>query len=337
MSLIKYVLRRVALILPILLGVTIVMFTLTYLLPGDPALVRLGGSPAFSQIEKMREKMGLDKPVYIQYLIYMRDLLSGDLGICWVTDRPVLEDLKVRFPATLELALCGFMIAVITGIPMGVVSAIRRNRLIDHFSRVISISGLSIPLFWLGLIFIYVFYFSLNWSPAPIGRLDPGLGPPKTITGMYIIDSVLTGNWVTLRSSFMHLILPAATLALINLAPIARMVRSTMLDTLGSEYIRMERAAGIPNREVYKDALRNSMIPILTITGLVFGYMMAGIIVLEQIFSWPGMGLYALQAMEASDNDPMQAYILIMALTFISINLVVDILYAAIDPRIRYK
>lgn len=337
MSLLRYVLRRVALILPTLLGVTIVMFMINYLLPGNPAAVRLGGSPAVSQLKQMEAKMGLDKPVYIQYFIYISQLLSGDLGESWMTGRPVIEDLATRFPATLELAIAGFVIMVVIGIPLGVVSAVKRNKLVDHITRIVSISGVSIPLFWLGLVIVYLFYFTLRWFPGPIGRLDPGIDPPASITGMFILDSIASGNWTTLRSSIMHIILPAVTLGFVNLAPVARMVRSAMLDVLNSDYIRAERAAGLPENQIYKDALRNAMIPILTVLGLCFGYLMAGIIVLEQVFSWPGIGLYALQSVAANDNDPMQAYILIMTTVFILTNLVVDILYASIDPRIRYR
>jgi peptide/nickel transport system permease protein len=328
--------KRIALIIPTILGVTLVMFALTYLLPGNPATVRLGGSPAAAQIKLMEQKMGLDKPVYIQYLVYMQGLISGDLGTSWVTDRPVLQDLGTRFPATLELALAGFVIMVIVGLPLGVMSATKKNGLIDHVSRVISTAGVSVPLFWLGLILLYSLYFALRLFPGPTGRLDPALDPPQFITGLYILDSLLTRNWLTLRSSVMHIILPAVALGFVNLAPVARMVRSTMLDVLASDYIRAERAAGISESQIHRDALRNAMIPILTIVGLSFGYLMAGIIVLEEVFSWPGLGLYALQSIAANDNDPMLAYVLIMTVVFISTNLVVDILYGVIDPRIRY-
>lgn len=330
-------LKRVALILPTLFGVTLVMFVISYILPGNPALVRLGGTPAISQLKEMEEKMGLDKPVYIQYLIFMSQLLSGDLGQCWMTGRPVIDDLMIRFPATLELALAGFLIMIIVGIPLGVVSAMKRNKLIDHVTRVVSIGGVSIPLFWLGLVVVYVFYFILRWFPAPAGRLDPGIDSPTHVTGMFILDSLVTGNWTTLNSSTAHIILPAVTLGFVNLAPVSRMVRSAMLDILGSDYIRAERAAGIPENQIHRDALRNAMIPVLTLLGLSFGYLMAGIIVLEQVFSWPGIGLYALQAIATNDHNPMQAYILIMTAVFILTNLVVDVLYASIDPRIRYR
>lgn len=337
MSLLRYVLKRIALILPTLFGVTVVMFAISYILPGNPAAVRLGGTPAISQLKEMEARMGLDKPVYIQYLIFASQLLSGDLGQCWMTGRPVIEDLAIRFPATLELALAGFLIMIVVGIPLGVVSAMNRNKLIDHVTRVVSIGGLSIPLFWLGLIVVYFFYFILRWFPAPIGRLDPGIEPPVRVSGMFIVDSLIAGNWTTLSQSVMHIILPAVTLGFVNLAPVARMVRSGVLDILGSEYIRAERAAGIPENQIYRDALRNAMIPVLTVLGLSFGYLMAGIIVLEQVFSWPGIGLYALQAIATNDHNPMQAYILIMTVVFILTSLLVDILYAFIDPRIRYK
>jgi peptide/nickel transport system permease protein len=337
MGLLRYALKRILLIIPTLFGLTLILFTITYLLPGNPALVRLGGSPAISQLKEMEAKMGLDKPIYLRYFIYISQLLKGDLGDSWVTGRPVLVDISVRLPATVELALAGFAIMIIVGVPAGLISAIKKNTLIDHLFRAFSIGGYSIPLFWLGLIMIYFFFYYLRWAPAPIGRLDPGLSPPATITGLYILDSLITGNWATLGSSLKQIALPAITLGLANIAPVARMSRSAMLDVLNSEYIKAERAAGLPDREIYRDALRNAMIPILTVIGLNFGYMMAGSVIVEQIFSWPGIGLYALQSMAANDHDPIQAYVLIIALVFISMNLIVDILYGYIDPRIRYK
>lgn len=329
--------KRVALIFPTLFAVSIIMFIISYMLPGNPALVRLGGSPQISQIKQMEAQMGLDKPVYVQYYIFITQLLSGNLGQCWITGNPVVQDLAVRLPATLELAIAAFLIMIVVGIPLGVISAMRRNKLIDHVTRVISTGGVSIPLFWLGLIAIYVFYFVFRWFPAPSGQLDPGMAPPTHITGMYILDSLLSGNWITLKSSIAHIILPAFTLGFINLAPVTRMVRSAMLDALGSDYIRTERAAGIPEKQINRDALRNAMIPVLTLLGLSFGYLMAGIIVIEQVFSWPGIGLYAMQAIATNDHNPMEAYILIMTAVFILANLFVDILYASIDPRIRYS
>lgn len=254
-----------------------------------------------------------------------------------MTGRPVVQDLEIRFPATLELALAGFLIMIIIGVPLGVVSAMKRNKLVDHITRVVTLGGMSIPLFWLGLAVVYVLYFILRWFPAPSGRLDPGIISPAHITGMFILDSLLTGNWSTLENSVGHIFLPAVTLGFVNLAPVSRMVRSSMLDILGSDYIRAERAAGIPENQIYRDALRNAMIPVLTLLGLSFGYLMAGIIILEQVFSWPGIGLYALQAIATNDHNPMQAYILMMTATFILTNLLVDILYASIDPRIRYR
>jgi peptide/nickel transport system permease protein len=253
-----------------------------------------------------------------------------------MTGRPVLEDVTARLPATLELALVSFAIMVAVGIPLGIVSATRKDTIVDHISRLLSISGISIPIFWLGLILIYTLYFTLGWFPSPSGRLDTTLAPPQAITGMFILDSIITGNQATLWSSLRHIALPAITLGIINLAPIARMLRSEMLDILSSNYILAERVSGLPKNQVHRDALRNGMIPILTTLGICFGFLIADVIIIEKLFAWPGIGMFALQSMASNDADPMQAYILIMAVMFIFVNLAVDVAYGFIDPRIRY-
>jgi len=324
--------------IPILFGVIVVTFLMTRALPGNPALYRLGGTPNVQAIKEMEKQMGLDKPILMQFIIYVSDIIRGDFGYSYVTGRPVLDDLAQRFPATLELSLVSLFIATIVGVPLGVFSAVKRNKLIDHICRLVAVSGVSLPEYYLGLLAIYVFYFFLGWFPAPLGRIDPFVAPPTHITGLYILDSLITGNTKALVSSVQHVILPATTLGFVNMAPTARMTRSAMLEILSSDYIRTARACGIPEKEViYKDALKNAMIPVLTTLGLIFGYLLGGIVVIERIFSWPGMGFYALDAMVANDHDPMQAYILISAIVFLLINLTVDVSYGLIDPRIKYK
>ena len=336
MPLLRYLLKRIVLIIPLLMGITVITFILSYLLPGNPALVRLGGSPAAEAIAAMEEAMGLNKPVWTQFWIYLTNLLRGDLGKSWMTGRPVIEDIGARLPATMELALMSYLIVIVVGIPLGVLAAIRRDTIIDHFCRLIGVGGISIPLFWLGLMMIFVLFFVLRIFPAPMGRIASSIPPPQHITGFYMLDIILTNNWPAFKSSLSQITLPSLALATVSVAPVMRMTRSAMLDVLQSTYIQAERAAGLPDRSIQRDALKNALIPIITVMGMGFGFLIARVIIIEQVFTWPGIGLYALQSMSSNDRDPMQAYILIMGLIFVTTNLIVDILYGLIDPRIKY-
>jgi ABC-type dipeptide/oligopeptide/nickel transport system permease component len=333
-----YFLRRLSLVIPTLLGVTLITFTLTYVLPGNPAVVKAGPLVSPEVVKELEKQMGLDQPAWVQYGRYIGGILHGDLGESSSTGRPVLEDFKQRLPATLELTLASLLIALVLGIPLGVQSAVHRDTAIDHIGRIVGVAGVAMPTFWTGLLLLYVFFYLLGVAPAPLGRLGPGIDPPHAITGLYVVDSLLTGNWRTLGSALYQLMLPSLTLGLSVMAPIARMVRSTMLEILESDYVKAAWAAGIPRRRViYGDALGNAMIPVVTILGIVFGFLMAGNAVVESVFAWPGIGNYAITALMTKDSGPIQSFVLFVALLYVIVNFVIDLLYGLIDPRIRLE
>jgi peptide/nickel transport system permease protein len=321
-----YFLRRLSLVIPTLLGVTIITFTLTYVLPGNPAVVKAGPLVSPEVVKELEKAMGLDQPAWVQYGRYAS------------TGRPVLEDFKQRLPATLELTLASLLIALVLGIPLGVQSAVHRDTAIDHLGRIVGVAGVAMPTFWTGLLSLYMFFYLLGIAPPPLGRLGAGIAPPQAITGLYVPDSLLTGNWTALGSALHQLMLPALTLGLSVMAPIARMVRSTMLEILESDYIKAAWAAGIPPRRViYGDALANAMIPLITILGIVFGFLMAGNAVVESVFAWPGIGNYAITSLMTKDSGPIQSFVLFVALLYVMVNFVIDMLYGLIDPRIRLE
>jgi peptide/nickel transport system permease protein len=333
-----YFLRRLSLVIPTLVGVTLITFTLTYVLPGNPAVVKAGPLVSPEVVKELEKQMGLDQPAWVQYGRYIGGILHGDLGESASTGRPVLEDFKQRLPATLELTLASLLIALALGIPLGVQSAVHRDTAIDHIGRIVGVAGVAMPTFWTGLLLLYVFFYLLGVAPAPLGRLGPGIDPPHAITGLYVVDSLLTGNWRALGSTLHQLMLPSLTLGLSVMAPIARMVRSTMLEILESDYVKAAWAAGIPRRRViYGDALANAMIPLVTILGIVFGFLMAGNAVVESVFAWPGIGNYAIAALMTKDSGPIQSFVLFVALLYVIVNFVIDLLYGLIDPRIRLE
>ncbi len=336
MSLALYVARRLMSVVPTLFGVTLISFFLTYLLPGNPALVKAGALATPEYIAEVERQMGLDRPVWVQYGRYVAGLFRGDLGESASTGRPVLQDFLQRLPATLELTLASLILALAFGLPLGVLAAVHRDRLIDHVGRIIGVAGVAMPTFWTGLLFVYVFFYLVGWAPPPLGRLASGLAAPPPVTGLYVVDSVLAGNWRALGSSLAQLALPALTLALSVMAPLARMVRSTMLEILQSDYITAAWAAGLPRRQViYGDALRNALIPVVTTLGVVFGFLMAGNAVVETVFAWPGIGNYAVTALMTKDSGPIQSFVLFVAVMYITVNLAVDLVYGLVDPRIR--
>lgn len=332
----SYLLRRLLLVFPTLLGVTLITFTLTYVLPGNPAVVRLGPFATQEVIHEMEVAMGLDQPAHIQYGRYLAGILKGDLGTSASTGQPVLQDFLQRLPATLELTLASLVIAIGIGVPLGVLSAVHRDTFIDHFGRVLAVVGVAMPTFWTGLLLIYLLFYLMGVAPAPLGRLEAGVAAPTTITGLYVVDSLMTGNWNALRSALYQLMLPAVTLGLSVMAPVARMVRTTMLEILESDYIKAAWAAGLPRRQViYGDALRNASIPIITVLGIVFGFLMAGNAVVEIVFSWPGIGNYAIAALMTKDSGPIQSFVLFVAIMYVGVNLVIDLAYGLVDPRVR--
>ena len=331
-----YLVKRLLLVVPTLFGVTVITFALTYILPGNPALVKAGPLATPQHLAEMERRMGLDQPVVVQYWRYVSGVLRGDLGESATTGRPVLQDLLQRVPATLELTLASLFVAIAAGIPLGVVAAVKRDGWVDHVSRILGVGGVAMPTFWTGLLALYVFFYALGVAPPPLGRLSSGITAPRAITGLYTLDALLTGNGRALASALHQLVLPALTLGFSVMAPVTRMVRATMLEVLESDYIRAAWAAGVPRRTiVYGDALRNCMIPVITLLGVVFGFLMAGNVVVEMVFAWPGIGNYAVTSLMSKDAGPIQSFVLFVAVVYVVVNLAVDLAYGLVDPRIR--
>lgn len=318
-----------------MLGVSVITFTISHVIPADPVAAALGDHATDAQIEQFRAEYGLDKPVAEQYLIYMTGLLRGDLGTSIRTRRSVSADLRDFFPATLELSLAALLVSLLIGIPAGVWSSVMRNRLPDHLMRVFSLVGGSLPIFWLGLVLIGIFYNQLGWLPVG-GRIDQFITPPETVTGLYLVDSLLTGNTAALQSALLHLILPAFTLGYYSTAVIARMMRSSMLEVLNQDYMRTARAKGLRERVVItRHALRNALIPTLTIIGVTFGSLLSGAVLTETIFTWPGLGRYATASAINLDFPAVMGVTLLAAIVYTLANLAVDVSYHLLDPRIQ--
>ncbi len=330
----QYILRRVVQMIPVLIGVTFFAYAML-LLTGDPASALAGEHASPEMRQALRERLGLDDPLPIQYGRFLLRLLQGDLGRSIMTRSPVIVELRQFFPATVELALVAMILAVLVGIPLGVLAGYKHNTFIDLGTIIGSLIGVSMPIFWLGLMLLYVFALKLGWFPTN-GRLDPGI-KLHTITQLYVLDSLLTGNMEALKSALHHLALPSLALATIPTAFIARMTRSAMLDVLGEDYIRTARAKGLTEWLVLaRHALKNAMLPVVTVIGLQTGFLLAGAILTETIFAWPGMGRWIVNAIVARNFPVVQAGVLVFALIFVLINLLVDLAYAWIDPRIHY-
>jgi peptide/nickel transport system permease protein len=287
-------------------------------------------------VQAVIEKMGLDRPLWQQYLSYMWDLLHGDLGVAWRTSNPVLVDLKTRFPATIELSTLSLLLGVTWAVSLGVVSAVRPKGLLRRASDVVSAAGVSIPEFWLGLILILVFFAKLNIAPPPMGRIAMGVRPPESITNIYTLDALITRNWPALRASVLQLALPVATLSFVVGAPTMRMTQTFMEEALESNYVRAARAYGVKQGTiVVRHALRNVLLPVTTMIGMTYGYLLGGTVLVETVFSWPGMGKYAVDAMNSSDYAPIMATVLLSALVYLLVYLLIDILHYVLDPRTR--
>jgi peptide/nickel transport system permease protein len=322
-------------IIPVLLGVSIVVFFMVRAIPGDPAQLLLGQQATQAQVEQVRENMGLDKPVIVQYGIFLADALRGDLGTSIVTGRPVTTELLARLPATLELTAFAMLVAILVGVPVGVISAVKQYSLLDKFTSVLALTGISMPIFWLAMILIVIFFVNLGWLPFP-GRLSTGYAV-TSITGLVLVDSLLTLNFAAFWDGLKHLILPAIALGTIPMAVIMRMTRSSMLEVMGEDYVRTARAKGVvPRRVIFKHALRNAMLPTVTVIGLQAGLLMGGAVITETIFSWPGVGQIAYDSVNRRDYAMIQGVVLYGATLFVLVNLLVDVLYAVLDPRVRY-
>ena len=338
MAALRQIGRRMVTALPSVVGVIIVTFLLTRVLPGDTAAYFAGPAATPTAIAEVRSRLGLDQPLPVQFVRYIGDLSQGNFGNSLTTGQPVLSDITARLPASAELILVALVLAVAISVPMGIVAALRERSAIDHACRVIATAGVSLPVFFTGLLLVYVFYYLLGWSPSPLGRIDVFATAPPTVTGFFLIDTVLAGDMEGFRATFAQLILPAVTLAVFALAPIARMTRGAMLAVLGSEFVRTARAAGLaPRTVVLSYAFRNAMLPVITTLGMVFSFLLGASVLVEKVFAWPGIGSYAVEALIASDYAPVQGFVLVMAVLYLLLNLGIDILYGLIDPRVRIE
>ncbi len=332
------ILKRAAMAIPSLIGVVIVTFLLTRALPGDPAAYFAGPAATPQAIQEVRVKLGLDKPLIVQFGRYVGDLAHGNLGTSLTTGQPVVTELRNRLPASAELTLLGLLVSIVIAVPLGILAATRPNSLIDHACRIISTAGVSLPVFFTGLILVYVFYYQLGWAPAPLGRLDVFDNAPPQVTGFYLIDSLIAGDFGTFVASLKQLILPALTLAIFSLAPIARMTRASMLAVLSSDFVRTARASGLsPFTVIVTYAFRNAMLPVITTLGMVFSFLLGANVLVEKVFAWPGIGSFAVEALIASDFAPVQGFVLTMAIMYVALNLLIDVLYGVVDPRVRLE
>ena len=334
---ISYIFRRLLLIVPTVIGISICAFAFVRLLPGDPILAMAGEHGVTPErYEILKEAFGYNLPIWQQYLNYLGSVLTGDFGVSLGTKRPVLNEFMTLFPATVELALCAILLATVVGIPAGVLAAVKRGSWLDQGTMGVALTGYSMPIFWWGLLLIMFFSSYLGWTPVS-GRIALNFFL-RPITGFMTIDSLLYGNWPAFVSALRHLILPTVVLATIPLAVIARQTRSAMLEVLGDDYVRTARAKGLsPSRVINVHALRNALIPVVTTIGLQVGALMAGAILTETIFSWPGIGKWMIESILKRDYPVVQSGLLLIALIIMAVNLIVDLLYAVINPRIRVR
>jgi peptide/nickel transport system permease protein len=330
-----YIIKRLLQIIPVVLGVTLIAFSLIHLAPGDPVRTMLGQHATQQEIDDIRAKYGLDQPLYVQYFIWLGHVLQGDLGRSILSHEQVTTEIASRFPNTIELAIAAMIFAILIGVVAGIISATKQYSVADYTVMGIALFGISMPVFWLGIMLMMIFGVFLGWLPIG-GRIDLLL-PFTRITGFMVIDSIITGNGTALISVLRHLILPAIALGTIPMAIIARTTRSSMLEILRQDFIRTERAKGLSERKViYKHAIRNAMVPVVTVIGLNFGLLLSGAILTETVFSWPGVGRLVVDSVYARDYPLVIGCILVFALVFVIVNLITDLLYTYIDPRIRY-
>ena len=335
MNLFAFTLRRLLLLIPTLVGVSLLTFALSRIVPGDPARLAAGAQATPEMYQQIREEFGLDKPLPTQYLDYVRGIVTGDWGKSILSRRPVLEDLQTYWPATLELVLVAMVIATAVGVPLGVLSAVRADRPSDQVARIVSLLGVSVPAFWLAVLLQLFFALRLGWLPAS-GRLPPGVVPPPSATGLYLVDSALAGQWDTFGQALRQIILPALTLSFPTLATVSRFTRSSLLEVLGQDYVRTARAKGVAERSVVLGhAMRNALIPLVTMVGLSIGWSMGGSVLVETVFDWPGVGLYATKSALTLDFQPIMGIALLYGIVFSLINIAVDVTYGLLDPRIR--
>jgi peptide/nickel transport system permease protein len=333
----RYLLRRLALGVLTIAGIIVVVFAVTHILPGNPALVEAGNYADLHTLHVIEQQMGLNRPLTSQFGAYLTSLLHGSLGTSYTTGNPVTTDLLTRLPATAELAVASTVLATLIGVPLGVLAGLREGSLPDWLARTGAIIGTSIPLYWLGLVLIVLFYAVWHIAPAPSGEVNAFAALPPSYTHSLIVDSLIRGDWSTFFDALGHLALPAITLGAVETAPILKITRSATLEVAGSDYVRTARAYGLPRREVLRsDILRNVATRVLTALGIVFGFLLGGSILVERIYDWPGIGLYAWNAVTTTDFNAIQGYILTVGVCYVLLNLAVDLLYAIVDPRIRF-
>lgn len=332
----KYIIKRLLLLIPVLFGVSLTVFIVMHVFTTDPTSIILGQHATAEQIEKLRGTLGLNDPLPVQFWNFLKGAVQGDLGESLITHTSVVKEIFVRFPATIELAFAAIVIASILGVTIGVISAIKRNSIIDYIGMVTALLGVSMPIFWLGLLFIVFFSVQLKILPVS-GRIQIGF-EPEHVTGLYMLDSLLTGNTDAFFDALKHILLPAAALASYSMAIIARMTRSTMLEIIKQDYIRTARAKGLFEKSVILGhALRNALIPVITVIGLQLGSLLGGAVLTETVFAWPGLGSYTIDAILKSDYPVVQGAVIVLASVFVLVNLLVDLLYAYLDPRIKYS
>ncbi len=331
------ILRRLLLMSPVMVGVLVITFVIGRVIPADPVALLMGQENADEAlVQQIRHDLGLDQPIWTQFYVYVRNITRGDFGMCWSTRNPVLDDLAVRLPATLELVIVSMIVCIVLAIPLGVYAAVKRDAFGDHVTRVASLVGVAVPGFWFGLLLIFFFYYYLRWAPPPMGRI----GFRTTIvpvTGFNLIDSLLAGNLKAFGEVWAYLALPVAAVSLRKVAQLTRLVRSSMIEVLASDYIQTARAQGLRRSTInFRLGLKNGLLPPITQIGDMFGDLIGGAVVIELVFAWPGAGRWAVTSALAGDFGPIQAFVVICAAVRVLCFLVADILYAVIDPRIKY-
>ena len=327
--------RRVLSAAVAMLGVTVLVFIVTHLM-GDPVYLIIGQRGTSEQISQLRHTLGYDRPIWVQYLSYMSDLLHMNLGISVYTQQAVTAEIAQRFPSTVELTVAAMLLGLAWTVPLGVASAVRPGGLLDRLSRAVVEFGVAMPSFWLGLLLLFVFYYILHIAPTPVGELDFNIATPPHVTGLVVLDSALSGDVPALVSALTHLALPAVTLAVTACPPILQLTRNTMMDVLRSDYVRGARSLGLPRRIVYwKYALKNALLPVITMSAMTFGYLLGGTVLVETVFAWPGIGRYAVQSMERFDYSPVLGIVLLAAAAYITVYFLADLLNLLIDPRAR--
>jgi ABC-type dipeptide/oligopeptide/nickel transport system permease component len=332
-----FILKRLLFLVFVLFGISVITFALTHLVPGDPARLMAGQHATGDQVREIAQRYGLDKPVTTQFWIYVKGLATGDLGMSLTNRRPVLDDLRQFLPATIELTSAAIILVVLIGLPIGLFTGARQGKTLDHVMRFVTVSGVSMPIFWLGILLQILFYQKLKLLPLG-GRLGLVDIEPPAITGFYLIDTLLDGDTATFRSALIHLILPAATLASGSIAVISRMMRSSVIEVVDADYVRTARAKGLPRGAVLRHhVFRNALIPTTTVLGLQVGALLAGNVLAEVVFNWPGIGLYAVNAIKNLDYPAIMGVTLVISVIYVLVNLLVDIAYVVLDPRISFN